>query len=213
MPFVDARFAAYVVVAALLIVTPGPDMALVTRNAFSAGRRAAWFTALGVGIGILGWACASALGVGSLLERSVVAFTVVKIAGALYLGWLGLHSLLGGRHADVESADVGARPTLRRLGDRTALKQGVLGNLLNPKAGVIFVSILPQFVRPGDSPLRLLVMLLAFELMIVTWLVFYGALISRAGQSRFGARLRHGLERATGIVLIGLGLRLAVERR
>lgn len=212
MPIVDARFAAYLAVAALLIVTPGPDMALVTRNAFSAGRRAASFTAFGVGLGILGWASASALGVGSLLERSVVAFTVVKIAGALYLGWLGLHSLLGGRRMGSLAADVAARP-VRRIGDGTALKQGVLGNLLNPKAGVIFVSVLPQFVRPGDAPFRLLLMLLAFELMIVAWLVCYGALISRAGQSRHGARVRHALERATGVVLLGLGLRLAAERR
>lgn len=209
MTVLDARFAAYLVVAALLIVTPGPDMALVTRNAFSAGRRAASFTAFGVGIGIFGWACASALGVGSLLERSVVAFAVLKIAGGLYLGYLGVRSLLGGRGHAAPAALASRRP----LGDGVALKQGILGNMLNPKAGVIFVSVLPQFVRPGDPPLRLALMLVAFEVMIVAWLNLYGALISRAGRSRYGDRLRHGLERATGVVLIGLGLRLATERR
>lgn len=209
MTVLDARFVAYLAVVALLIVTPGPDMALVTRNAFSAGRRAASFTAFGVGIGSACWACASALGVGSLLERSVVAFTALKVAGALYLGYLGVRNLLAGRgHA--------AATTLaprRRLSDGAALKQGILGNLLNPKAGVIFVSILPQFIRPGDSPLRLVLMIVAFELIIVAWLNGYGAAISRAGQSRFGNRLRHGLERVTGVVLIGLGLRLATARR
>lgn len=211
MTFFDARFAAYLVVAALLIVTPGPDMALVTRNAFSAGRRAASFTAFGVGFGILGWAGATALGVGSLLERSAVAFTLLKIAGALYLGYLGLRTLLGGRHGGHAETALPATP--RRLGDRAALKQGFLGNLLNPKAGVIFVSILPQFVRPGDSPLRLILMIVAFEVIILAWLNVYGTLISRAGQSRYGDRARRGMERLTGFVLIGLGVRLAVARR
>jgi threonine/homoserine/homoserine lactone efflux protein len=85
--------------------------------------------------------------------------------------------------------------------------------LLNPKAGVIFVSILPQFVTPGDSAPRLLLMLVAFEVMIVGWLLCYGAIVSRVRNSRIGASARRVLERATGIVLIGLGLRLAIERR
>ena len=82
MDLLDTRFATYLVVSALLIVTPGPDMALVTRNALAVGRRAASFTALGVGVGSLGWAVASAIGVGVLLERSVIAFTLLKLAGA-----------------------------------------------------------------------------------------------------------------------------------
>jgi threonine/homoserine/homoserine lactone efflux protein len=93
MDLIDARFATYLVVSALLIVTPGPDMAVVMRNALSSGRRAASFTALGVGLGIFGWAVASAIGVGVLLEGSVIAFTLLQLAGAAYLGYLGLRSL------------------------------------------------------------------------------------------------------------------------
>lgn len=211
MEILDARFATYLAVAALLIVTPGPDMALVTRNALSAGRRAASFTAFGVGLGILGWAVAAALGVGTLLERSVVAFTVLKLAGAAYLCFLGWRNLRGQHGAEAISAEGPGHAS--HLGPGAAFRQGAFGNLLNPKAGVIFVSILPQFVRPGDSPLRLILMLIAFECLIVCWLNVYGALISRAGQSRAGQRVRQILERATGAVLIALGLRLAVERR
>ena len=82
MGIVDARFGSYLLVAALLIVAPGPDMALVTRNALSAGRRAALFTAFGIGIGILGWALAAAIGVATLLERSALAFLAIKLVGA-----------------------------------------------------------------------------------------------------------------------------------
>src|SRR6266853_4148881 len=103
MGFFDSRFGAYLAVAALLIVTPGPDTALVTRNALLAGRRAASFTTLGIGAGSIIWALASVLGIATLLERSVLVFTVFKFAGAAYLGYLGLRSLIasfrGGRHA------------------------------------------------------------------------------------------------------------------
>lgn len=212
MDLIDARFATYLAASALLILVPGPDMALVTRNALQWGWRTASITALGVGLGILGWAIASAIGVGVLLERSVLAFTVLKLAGAAYLGYLGLRSLLAGFRSGRSAA---AHPSLqpKRLDAWGALKQGILGNILNPKAGVIFVSILPQFIKPGDPPLRLVLMLIAFEVMLLAWLNLYGYLVSRAGQSRGGARVRQVMERVTGVVLIGLGLRLAVERR
>ena len=213
MDIIDARFAAYLAVSALLIITPGPDMALVTRNVFSSGRRAASFTALGVGIGSVGWALASAVGIGILLEQSVIAFSLLKLAGAAYLGYLGVRSLLGGFRGRREAAATTPDRESPRLSDRAALRQGILGNLLNPKAGVIFVSILPQFIRPGDSPIRLVLMLIAFEAMILVWLNLYGYLLSRAGQTRAGFRVRRIVERVTGVVLLGLGARLVVERR
>lgn len=212
MHLLDARFAAYLAVSALLIITPGPDMALITRHALSTGHRAASATALGIAVGIFGWAIASAVGVGVLLERSVIAFTALKLAGAAYLGYLGVRSLLGSFQPERKVAARSGARGMGHLDDRDAFKQGILGNLLNPKAGVIFVSILPQFVRPGDSPLRLVLMLFAFEVMLLAWLNLYGYLVDRAGQSRGGARVRQVMERVTGVVLIGLGLRLAAER-
>lgn len=210
---IDARFVTYLAVSALLIVLPGPDMVLVTRNALSSGRRAASVTALGVAAGILVWAVASAIGVGILLERSAVAFTALKLAGAAYLGYLGLRSLRGSVRPTGPAVTHLRSPRAPRLYALTAFKQGLLGNLLNPKAGVVFLSILPQFIRPGDPPLRLVLMLVAFEIMLLTWLNLYGYVVSRAGQSRGGIRLRQALERVTGVVLIGLGVRLAIERR
>src|SRR5437763_15991808 len=105
MAFFDARFAAYLAVAALLIVTPGPDTALVTRHALLAGRRAASFTTLGIGAGSISWALASELGITALLEESVVAFTVCKFVGGAYLEYLALlsiiTSILESKHAAV----------------------------------------------------------------------------------------------------------------
>jgi len=210
----DARFAAYLAVAALLIVTPGPDTALVTRNALLAGRRAASLTVLGICAGSVVWAAASVLGVAVLLEQSVVAFTVFKLAGAAYLCFLGLRALLARPHSRrrAESAAASA-PAASRLSDRGALRQGLVSNLLNPKAGAIFATVLPQFVSPGDSALRLLLMLLVYEVILLVWLNVYGYAISRAGRGPFGERLRAVAARITGVVLIALGVRLAFEQR
>jgi threonine/homoserine/homoserine lactone efflux protein len=213
MGFVDARFGAYLAVAALLIVTPGPDTALVTRHALLAGRRAASFTTLGIGAGSVVWALASLLGIAALLERSVVAFTVFKVAGAAYLGYLGLRSLLASFQGHRQTTETTPAPQATQLAERAAFRQGLLNNLLNPKAGAIFASALPQFISPGDPPLRLMLMMLAYEAILLSWLNLYGYLVSRAGQSRVGSRVREILQGVTGVVLIALGVRLAFEHK
>lgn len=212
MGFFDARFAAYLAVAALLIVTPGPDTALVTRNALLAGRRAASFTTLGIAVGSIFWALASVLGIAVLLEKSVIAFTVCKFVGAAYLGYLGLRSLIASFRSNKR---VMMTPPLQvtRPGTWVAFRQGLLNNLLNPKAGAIFATALPQFIIPGDPPLRLILMMLAYEAILLSWLNLFGFLISRAGQSRLGMRVRNILQGVTGAVLIALGVRLAFEQR
>src|SRR5256714_14965041 len=213
MAFFDARFAAYLAVAALLIVTPGPDTALVTRHALLAGRRAASFTTLGIGAGSFIWALASVLGITALLEESVVAFTVWKFVGAAYLGYLGLRSLISRFRGSKQAAVTPPTPLATSLGKRIAFRQGLLNNLFNPKAGAIFATALPQFIHPGDPPLRLVLMMIAYEAILLSWLNLYGALISRAGHSRFGTRVRDILQGATGVVLIVLGVRLAFEHK
>lgn len=212
MGVIDARFAAYVAVATLLILTPGPDMALVTRNALLAGRRTASFTAFGTGMGSALWAFASVLGIAVLLETSAVAFTLLKFVGAAYLGYLGLRSLLAcfRNRPPSDRLPASHRKPIRRW---AAFRHGLLNNLLNPKAGVIFVTIFPQFIHRGDSPLRLLLMLLVYEVILLSWLNLYGFLVSRAGQSRVGARVRTWLQGVTGVVLLALGVRLVFEHQ
>ncbi|GAC1460726.1 MAG: LysE family translocator [Ktedonobacterales bacterium] len=213
MYLMDARFAAFVAVTTLLIVTPGPDTALVTRNALISGRRAASFTTLGIGVGSAVWGLASVLGIAILIERSMIAFTVFKLVGAAYLGALGLRSLVASFRTHQPAAATAPRPRPAPLAGRAALKQGLLGNLLNPKAGAIFISVLPQFIRPGDAPIRLVVMMLAYEVILMSWLHVVGYLMSRARQSGLGSRIHTGLQRVTGVVLIGLGVRLALDRQ
>ena len=213
MEFFDTRFAAYLVVATLLIVTPGPDTALVTRQALLAGRRVAAFTILGIGAGSIIWALASVLGIAVLLEESAAAFTLWKVVGAAYLGYLGLRSLIASFRGSKQMGVETPAQQAPRLGEGVAFRQGLLNNLLNPKAGAIFATALPQFIRPGDSLLRLALMMLTYEVMLLSWLNLYAYLVSRAGQSRFGLRIRHFLQGVTGAVLIALGVRLVFEKQ
>lgn len=213
MGFFDARFGTYLAVAALLIMTPGPDTALVTRHALFAGRRAAFFTILGIAIGSIVWALASVLGIAALLEESALAFTIWKIAGAIYLGYIGLRSLIATFREYRKTIATTSIASGKQPGEWVALRQGFLNNLLNPKAGAIFATVLPQFINPGDPLLRLLLMMLAYEAILLSWLALYSYLISRAGQSHFGARVRTVLQGVTGAVLIALGVRLAFEQQ
>jgi threonine/homoserine/homoserine lactone efflux protein len=205
----DARLAAFVLVSTLLIVTPGPDTALIIRNALAGGPRASTFSAIGVSVGTLAWVLAATVGVGVLLERSSVAFTVLKLGGAAYLCYLGLRSLLSRDPSPSGQRAVSSRS----LSDGGALRQGLMSNLLNPKTGAFFVTVMPQFLMPGDSPLRLAVMVVAFEAILLVWLIAYGHVVSRLGRTGPGLGVRRALTRLSGVVLIGLGARLALERR
>jgi threonine/homoserine/homoserine lactone efflux protein len=205
----DGRLLAWVALSALLIATPGPDTALIIRNALAAGPRASTMSALGVAVGTLAWVTASAVGVGVLLERSSTAFTILKLAGAAYLCYLGLRSLFSTQRAEVG----GPGADRSRLGDKSAWSQGLFSNLLNPKTGAFFVTVMPQFTIPGDPATRLLVMVAVFEVMLLAWLIAYGYMVSRLGRSGLGTRVRQVMTRLTGLVLIGLGARLAFERR
>jgi threonine/homoserine/homoserine lactone efflux protein len=99
------------------------------------------------------------------------------------------------------------------VSDFVAFRQGLVNNLLNPKAGAIFATALPQFVIWSDSPMRLMLMMVAYEAILLVWLNIYGFAISQARRSRIGKGLSTAVERLMGAVLIALGVRLAFERR
>jgi RhtB (resistance to homoserine/threonine) family protein len=200
----------FIGVAAIVIVVPGPDTAVVTKNVLVHGRRAALGTSLGVSAGLSFWTLAAAVGVASVVRASAVAFTVVKLIGALYLVWLGLQALrAAGRTSDDEQPSRAAAS--RAMG---ALRQGFVSDLANPKIGVFFTSLLPQFVQPG-RPVLLPFMALGaiFVLMTALWLSAYCLIAARAAETLRRPRVRAALDRVTGVVLIALGLRLATEHR
>jgi threonine/homoserine/homoserine lactone efflux protein len=205
---VIANLAAFLAVSALVIVTPGQDTALTIRNTLLGDRRSGIFTAIGVSVGQACWTLAASVGVVALLRASEPAFLALKLAGAAYLVFLGLQALAGafrpGRSPLVVSAGGSG------LAPATALRQGIVSNLGNPKMAVFFTSLLPQF---GDSFPALLALGLVFCTLTLAWLSAYAAAVARAGDLLRRPRVRRSLEGLTGVVLIALGLRLAAEHR
>jgi RhtB (resistance to homoserine/threonine) family protein len=200
-------------VAAVLIVVPGPDTALVTKNALVHGRRAALGTALGVNLGLVVWTLAAALGLAAVVRASAVAFTMLKLIGAAYLIWLGVQALAAARHHSAPAV-AGSAVRSRRLGGLEGFRQGLASNLANPKIAVLFTSLLPQFVA-ARTPTLLPFLLLGtiFVVMTLIWLCGYALVAVKASATLQRPRVARALERFTGIVLIGLGFRLATESR
>jgi threonine/homoserine/homoserine lactone efflux protein len=204
--------AAFLAVSALVIVTPGQDTALTIRNALVGGRRAGVFTALGVSSGQAVWALAASAGLAALLAASEPAFVALKLAGAAYLVYLGLHALWSAIRGDrTRDAELGAGG--RGLAAAVAYRQGVLSNLANPKMAVFFTSLLPQFAGGEGAFAGLLALGLVFCAMTLVWLAAYAVVVDHAGRWLRRPAVRRAIDAVTGAVLVALGLRLAAERR
>jgi threonine/homoserine/homoserine lactone efflux protein len=199
----------FLAISAVVVITPGVDMALVTKNALLHGRAAAQATAVGVNLGIFFWTIAAALGLAALTAASAAAFMLIKLAGALYLIYLGVQALRASRHAATTA------PTARAaLGRRAALRQGLTSNLLNPKIAVFFTSLLPQFVDARHAtPQDLMLLGALFNCIGVLWLLAYAALAARGRDLLGRPPVKRAVDRLSGIVLIGLGMRIALEHR
>jgi threonine/homoserine/homoserine lactone efflux protein len=201
--------AAFSVAAGLLTLTPGLDTALVLRTAASEGPKQAALAAAGICLGTLGWGAIVALGLGALLVASRMAYDILKWAGAAYLVWLGAQLILKPR-ARFELGAAANGPT----GDLGWLWKGALNNLLNPKLGVFYVSFLPQFIPPGVQAGPFAFLLACIH--VVFGVIFFAALI---GATRPVARVLQRasvvrwLDRITGGVFLGFGVRLALDRR
>jgi threonine/homoserine/homoserine lactone efflux protein len=219
---VPGELLAFLGLSVVVIVTPGPDTALTIRNTIAGGRAAGLATALGVSTGQAIWTLAAAAGVAALLVASEPAFLALKFAGAAYLVFLGLQTLIGAvwpRRADDEGAGGRPRPAVpgpraRRLRAGAALRQGLLSDLANPKMAVFFTSLLPQFT-PSDGPAFpvLLALGLIFCALTFAWLALYAAAIDRLGELLRRTGVRRAIDAAMGTLLVALGARLAVEER
>jgi threonine/homoserine/homoserine lactone efflux protein len=211
---VDLQFAAFLGIAVLVIVTPGPDTALTVRNTLRGGRGGGLGTALGVATGQAVWTAATSAGVAALLVASTPAFQTLRLAGAAYLVWLGAQALWAAARPGGDAVPAGDLGRSRRLTPPAAFRQGVVSNLANPKMAVFFTSLLPQFAPAGHASFSALLALgLLFCAMTLVWLAAYAAVVARMGDTlrRLGAR--RAIEAVTGLALLALGARLAFERR
>ncbi|HUA71825.1 MAG TPA: LysE family translocator [Solirubrobacteraceae bacterium] len=205
------RLLTFVPVAALLSITPGAATALVVRNAARGGRRHAFFTTSGNSIGVLAWGCFAAVGVATLVATSAAVFDAVKLAGAVVLIVIGLRSLRSREEPDADATEAGAAAA---LSGRAAVREGLITSLANPKLAVFFVALFPQFIPRGapvlPSALAMAGVIVAVDLI---WYSTLALLVARARRAFVAGGWGRRVERLTGAVLIGLGIRLALERR
>lgn len=197
--------AVFVVAGLLLNVTPGPDTLYIVGRSSTQGLRAGVAAALGVGAGILVHISAAAVGLSALFAASATAFTVLKLAGAAYLVYVGI-SLMRTSAAGV--------PVLQAAGLRAVFIQGFWTNVLNPKVALFFLAFLPQFVDPATAhkTLALLFLGLVFNVNGTLWNVFVAWSAAHVGRALVPGRAGAWFNRAVGAIFVVLGVRLALYR-
>ena len=206
----NGSVAAFAVFAAILTITPGLDTFLVLRTTAVSGRAAGLLTAIGIGTGCLVWALASAVGVTAVLAASQLAFEVLRAAGVAYLCWLGVRALWRSRRSAYDAPPAFDQAPLHGW---RAFRTGLLTNLLNPKVGVFYLSVMPQFLPSGLNPLAGSVALGAIH--VGEGLVWLGLLVLAVNLARgwlTRPAVRRRLEQVSGLAFLGFGLKLALDR-
>jgi threonine/homoserine/homoserine lactone efflux protein len=198
---------AFVITAALLTLSPGPDTALVLRNTLRGGRGDGWRTTLGICSGLVVHATLSSAGLSVILVRSAAAFAAVKLLGAGYLVGLGIQAL--------RAAARGLAPvTAAATASVRPFREGLLTNVLNPKVAVFYLAFLPQFIARGDPVLAKSLLLASMHIaMGLVWLSVVAAAVDQAQRLVTSGSVRRWLNGACGAVLVGLGVRLALVDR
>lgn len=214
---------AYVLVALVFGITPGPDVVLVVRGSLAHGTRHGVLVALGAASGSLAWGMAAAFGLAGLVAASPVAYAVLHYAGAVYLVVLGVQTIRAVRHADASATEDATGASLNSspgsgsghlpaTGVRRAFLTGLWADLLNPKMGAFYLAMLPQFIPVNASVVGWSLLLMVVELSIaVLALSSYVLVASRARVLVSNPTVARSLDTGLGVVLIGTGAAVAVK--
>lgn len=188
----------------LAVMSPGPDFIVVTRNALVHSRRSGFFTAIGLGLGILTHVTYCLAGIGLIISQSVVLFTIIKYLGAAYLVYIGIRALT----AKVQPANLQFKHA-SGLSDMRSLRMGYITNVTNPKATLFILSLFTLVISP-DTPLAIkLVMGLEMTVVTALWFGLLSYIISHPLVRRRFAKIQHPLERFMGGALVLLGIKVA----
>jgi threonine/homoserine/homoserine lactone efflux protein len=189
----------------LLILTPGPNQALLTSRVLSGGRPAGWAVVRGLTCGMALHVVAAIVGLSALLASSATVFGWVKLLGGIYLVYLGVSAFVRARKPVAEAAPP------KRSG--SPFREGLMSMALNPKCGVFFVAVVPQFVEPGPGAAgRVALLLCLYGVLCVAFWTSFVLLLHGARELVRRPKVQRVLERLTGTALVGLGVRLAASR-
>ncbi|MBK5447857.1 LysE family translocator [Bacillus sp. TH22] len=205
------NFFLFIIMSICLIILPGPDTAMATKNTLIAGKIGGVKTVFGTCVALLIHTLAAVIGLSALIVKSALLFSIFKYVGAVYIVYIGIKALLAVRNTeDLNTNDV---PINNDNKHTSCFRQGFLTNLLNPKIAVFFLTFLPQFLNPNHNTfIQLLVMGLTYLILTVIWFAFYIFLIDKISAFMKKPKTQRYIQGITGIVLIGFGIKLAFER-
>lgn len=206
-----AQIAAFGGVVVLGAMSPGPDLAVVVRRAAVSGRRHGIATAAGVAAGVFVWLAVAATGVAALLATSATAFSVVKVLGAAYLGYLAVKSFRSALRSGGPAVQEPSGPRPRSW--RACVAEGFLTNLLNPKAGLFFIALVPQFLGASPGPAETVPLAVLAAVASGSWFVVVATAVSALRRLFAAPRVRSALDAMTGTALLALGLKLVTTQR
>jgi threonine/homoserine/homoserine lactone efflux protein len=201
-------YASFLVFAVVLILIPGPDFAVVTKNVLAGGRRRGVWSSVGVASAAAVQGGAAAAGLGAVIMRAQPVFLLIKWAGIVYLAWLAvqaLRSAVAGHYPPLESAS-------RSSGAAHGWRQGFLSNMTNPKVLVFYLAVLPQFLGPHPTVMALFVLALTHAVLALLYLLLLVAGLDRARRLLTRRRVRRALDATTGVALLGFSARLVTEQ-
>lgn len=203
-------FFTFFVLSLFVVMSPGVDTALITKKTISDGRKAGYQMALGITAGSLVHTFAAAFGLSALLMQSALAFEIVKYAGAIYLIYLGLSAFLSRKNKHAEDRENQTQTEMKK----NPFQQGLLSNVLNPKVAMFFLTFLPQFVKSGTGATQqLIAMGIIYTVLSILWFFVYVFFINYLREWLMSPKVQKIMDRATGLVLIGFGLKLALGKQ
>jgi threonine/homoserine/homoserine lactone efflux protein len=202
---------AFVVTCVLIVVAPGPSFAVMVNQSLRNGRLGGLAAVLSNASGLVFWASASVFGLTALIRTSEFAFVALKVVGAAYLCWLGLRTLVRSRATAADD------PVVMRTGGGgrlTAFRTGMVTNLANPKAAVLYLALLPQFLPAGGATLADTAVLAAVQMAIsVSWYTLVVLAVGLVRRTLARPSVKARVEQISGLVLVGLGLRMITMSR
>lgn len=202
----------FVTIMVLGAASPGPDFVITVRNAISHSARAGIMTAIGIGLGIWVHVSYSILGIAALISQSVVLFSIIKYIGAAYLTYIGIKALRSRGYEHKRFSDDNAQQSRPHYKDTKALRDGFLTNLLNPKATLFFLALLPQFLGPETAVLQKIVLGISAGFFPALWFIGIALVLNQRSIRRQYMAFAKWIDRVCGGLLIALGVRLALSK-
>ncbi|PFD97791.1 LysE family translocator [Priestia megaterium] len=205
------NFYLFVITCIFLIVLPGPDTAIMTKNTLTVGKQGGFKTMLGICCALSIHTLTAIVGLSAIIAKSALLFSIFKYIGAVYLIYLGIKSLWTLRNKNTtETIEPIAKSKYK---NESSFKQGFLTNLLNPKIAVFFLTFLPQFVNPESHTfMPFLILGITYIVLTIVWYLFYIYLLNQISSFMKKPKTQKVIEGITGTILIGFGIKLALEK-